>query len=390
MVKKFFIAIITMLLLVGCSSVPDEVKQDMNNYRDSNISDNEIEFSYIDVTDLKKNSESALKKEYGQFNISDKVKFIQPDEINILEFTPISGFNKKANEAMPCFFEKSIIDSQNIIEDDEYLMFYNEEDKIYFCSDNSGFLAMLNPETFDISYQYNEPNIKIYHTNRNDHIEDEYQLKNGKSSIKQAVEYINEWLNLKYKPFSPEYDYKVNTVIVRKHDENYLFQFLAEATYKGVPLDSYTRKGKIINGMFDGKMDYKDYGIQIQMVNVNSVDSFTNLNCMLLPEVKETVDKVISLDSALKYCENKFTDFRDITISDIAIMYTLRPVYETNSNNECYIARYESHPVWEFVIDVSPEEFLEKGKTNTYGDVRKYIYIDMITGECDYDFEITL
>ena len=47
-------------------------------------------------------------------------------------------------------------------------------------------------------------------------------------------------------------------------------------------------------------------------------------------------------------------------------------------------------PVWEFIIDVDPSEFLRDGETNTYGDTRKYIYIDMVTGELHYNMDIVL
>ena len=106
----------------------------------------------------------------------------------------------------------------------------------------------------------------------------------------------------------------------------------------------------------------------------------------------------------MKYCEHTFTDFKNITISDIGIKYTLTPVYdyigmESKDENENNIKMQNpysagitvtSHPVWEFIIDVDPSEFLKDGEINTYGDVRKYIYIDMVTGELHYNMDIVL
>lgn len=135
-------------------------------------------------------------------------------------------------------------------------------------------------------------------------------------------------------------------------------------------------------------MAYVDYGIQIQMINVDTIDSFTNLIGMIEPTVIESIDECISLESALNFCEKTFTDFRDVTISDIDIMYTLNPVYETDEEGKFFVTGYNSRPVWEFVIDVPPEEFLADGEINTYGDMRKYIYIDMITGELKYNMDI--
>lgn len=37
---------------------------------------------------------------------------------------------------------------------------------------------------------------------------------------------------------------------------------------------------------------------------------------------------------------------------------------------------------------VLPEEILSEGQVNTNGYLRRYIYIDMVTGECNYNFNI--
>lgn len=398
--KRVFLSIVILFIFSGCVScaaVPDEVKQDMSKYNDSASSNTETEFSfsYIKFEDLQSDAEAALISDYGQFSISNRINFSLPTELNIMEFKPISNFMSNYEYVMSLFFLKSFIDSQEIMQENDNYLFYNEADKCFCCVGDDGFISMLNTETFDISFSYNEPIVKIYHVNRKDSLDEEYQLNNGSSSVADAIDYVNSWFDSKYNRLSNEFEYKVNTVIVRKHNDKYLFQFLVEALYKNIPLDSYTRKTLKINGKSTGKMQYVDYAVQIQMINRNSIDSFTNLNGMLLPCVKENVDRVISLESALDYCEKTFTNFKDITISDVRIKYTLEPIYNVDkeiltSEDNAKIIGYSSRPVWEFVIDVPPEEFLEKGEANTYGDTRKYIYIDMITGKCDYNFEIKL
>lgn len=395
MKKRILPIIMVAVLLTGCADTPDEVRNDMSSYRDlqSSVSDADFKFSYIKVSDLQDDAETALEKNYGQFTVSDKIKFIQPDSVNIMEFSCISGFIDKSKEVMSCFFPESVIASQDIKISDNFFTFMNEKEKVYFGVEDCGFIAMLNPETFDISFSYSEPVVKIYHTNRNDDLSDEYELNNGTCSVADAVNYINDWLYTEYKTLSPELDYIVNTVIVREHNNKYLFQFLVEGAYKGVPLDSFTRKGEIKDGMPTGKMKYIDYGIQIQMVNKKSIDSFTNLIGIFTPCIKENIDEVISLDSALAYCEKTFTDFKNVEISDVRIMYTLSPFYSVDKEiltveDNAKVLGYSSRPVWEIILDVPPDDFLQKDQINTKGDVRKYIYIDMITGECYFSLDV--
>ena len=305
-----------------------------------------------------------------------------------MSFACVDDFNKY-EESLSLFYTESEFATQDMWLENE-IYFYNETDKLYSCIDKRGFIAVLKPDAFDIAFSHCEPIVKIYHPDRKDDLSDEYQLKDGKCSVSDAVEYINNWFETNYKPLAPYYDYQVNTVIVREHEGNYLYQFSIEALYNGVPLDSYTMEAERenIDEEFTYKMAYLKYGVSIQMLSVNSIDSFTTGSGMLIPTAEEKINECISLESALDYCANTFTDFRDVTISDIDIMYTLNPVYETDNEGNSSIISYDSRPVWEFIIDVPPEDFLANGEANTYGDTRKYIYVDMVTGELKYNFDI--
>ena len=396
MKKQILLMIATILFLTSCAETPDEVKEDMSSYRNSqsSVSDKNSQFSYIKVSELKNNADIALKKDYGQFSVSDKINFIQPDSVNIMEFSDVVGFGENAKEAMPYFLSESLIDL--VIDSPDTsngnYIFRNEEEKIHYGVGDDGFIAMLKPQTFDISFSNKQPVVKVYHANRNDDLSDEYELNDGTCSVQEAVDYIDNWLDTEYKKLSPDFDYNVNTVVVREYNDKYLFQIITEATYEGVHIDNFTRQPKIQNGHQTGKMAYSDYGIEIQMVNKNSIDSFTNLSGIYIPSVKETVQEVISMESALSFCEKTFTDFKDVEISDIRIMYTLQPVYNTDKETiigekDVEVTGYSSRPVWEIIMDVPPE-FLPENRINTRGDLRKYIYIDMITGEYYYCFDI--
>ncbi|MBQ8350115.1 MAG: hypothetical protein IJY19_10855 [Ruminococcus sp.] len=388
--KKIIFSTALILMLTGCASVPDEVKVDMNNYHysKSNASD-DFDFNYIKVENLSAEAKEALDKDYGQFAVSDKINFVQPPEINIMSFQNISDFSDRIDDAKALFFTKSELPEKCNDEAFDALYYYwSDTEKKYFAGRNDGMFAMLKPDAFDISFSYSEPNVKIYHPDRRDDLSDEYQLKDGKCSVADAVEYINNWFETNYKPLAPYYDYQVKTVIVREYEGNYFYQFLVEALYNGVSLDSYTMEAERIDGEVTGNMAYSKYGISIQMLSVNSIDSFTTGSGILIPKAEEKINECISLESALDFCANTFTDFRDVTISDIDIMYTLNPVYETDDEGNLFVSGYNSCPVWEFIIDVPPEDFLVDGETNTYGDTRKYIYIDMVTGELKYNLDI--
>ncbi len=396
----------TMLLLwsvlcvasvTGCAEVPDEVMQDMSSYIDEEKDSTEqSELEYITISELAENAEIALGKDYTQFELSDKIRFSAPEELYLMSFKGAEDFSGNFDDVMKLFFDDSVISSQSMsIREDEYweaVSFMSDEDKVYGSVGDDGFIAMLNPDAYDISFSYQAPNVAIYHTERNDDFNDEYQLKDKKCSVAEAVEFVDNWFENNYRQFSPEYDYKAETVIVREHEGNYLYQILVHAIYKGVPIDSFTREVERV-GDTSMRMTYSDYGIQIQMIKSDEIASFTTGTGTYIPTEEVVIAECLSLESTLRLCEDTFADFKDMTISDIGVMYTLNPVYEPNPNaendplNKEIITGYTSRPVWEFVIDMEPSEFLKKDEINTYGDMRKYIYVDMITGELKYNFE---
>lgn len=403
---KKYISILILLFMTtfisACSAVPDEVKNDMSNYWnvDNDIND-QFEFTYIKTTDLKDDVEKALAQNYNQFNLSENIDFLKPEEINIMTFKYTENFEKNYIDILKLFFTQKEIEFQKInssIDNTGSLSysFWNEADKIYGCVSDNGFIAVLKPDAFDISFSYNEPNVKIYHIDRGDDLSDVYQLKNGRCSIEEAVDYINNWFATEYKTFASDYDYNVKTVIVREHEDYYLFEITVEVFYHGIPLDSITMISDTDEKNQAMYMKYTSNKIEIQMINVNQIDSFTNCTGILEPIETEIVDECISLESALRYCEKTFTDFKDVTISDIGLKYITSPVYDYIGNESIMQNPYSagitvnSHPVWEFIIDVEPSEFLRDGEKNTYGDVRKYIYIDIITGELFYQLDTVL
>lgn len=168
---------------------------------------------------------------------------------------------------------------------------------------------------------------------RSDDLSDIYMLKNGEYSVGEAVNYINNWLNTEYKTMFPDYDYKVKTIIVREYENHYLFDITAELFFNDVPLDSFTMESAYDEVNKRMYMLYTRSNIKIQMVNINEIDSFTNGTGIISPIEAESIDECISLESALLLCENTFTDFKDITISDIKIKYTLTPVYDYIGEN---------------------------------------------------------
>lgn len=387
--KKRICLLLAALLLTGCAEVPAEVQSGIDNYHSAgDVQNTHTGFVYIDTAEIGREFEKVVGRDYGQFHISDTIKAKAPAELHLVRFAKTEHFTEHYAEAMSLFFDESELSSRDIAKDEDGNMLFDDaEAKMFGCVSDDGFIAALQPDVYDISYSYDEPTVQIYHPTRNEDLSDTYELADGACSIRGAVDYVNDWLAHSYRPLAPQYAYEVEAVIVREHGEKYIFEILAHALYKNTAINSYTEefdKG----GAHPQLLKYTSCGIQIQMVRAEEIASFTNLCGILEPTEAEPVRQCISLQSALAYCAETFTDFQDVTVSDIQPTYTLEPEYVETEPDVFILTGYHSRPVWEIVMDAAPSEFLKSGEVNTCGDMRKYIYVDMLTGALSYNFEI--
>jgi hypothetical protein len=352
--------------------------------------------------------------DYSQFNLSDKINF----DFSIPEYKTDFRFMKinyktDYDEILTMFFDENLLNKLSFeernINGDKMMTCYDENLRTYATVSENGFIAMLDTYAFDVNFTADNENVAVFHPDRKEDLSAVYKLADGDIAVQSAIDFINNWLNVEYKKYFPDFNYTVQDVIVRKLDNHYMFEFTIIEIYEVVTLNNnintleYEEDTKL-NHMTEFTND-----VSIQMINVNQINSFTNGNGMLVPNNKsrEKTGNVISLTDALLLCEEKFSNFKDMNISDVEVMYTTEPIYvytekeKTDENGNTY---YLSDPfylpntevktrlVWAFIIDVDPKEFInsDNGEINTYGDIARYIYVDIQTGEITHQLDIEL
>ena len=113
------------------------------------------------------------------------------------------------------------------------------------------------------------------------------------------------------------------------------------------------------------------------------ISSFTNGAGIVKPTVTEQVKELLSLQSVMDICQDKFSAYNEIRIKSIGLKYTVEPVYSENDkyNGAYYDAgrKFTSHILGELVVGQS--------ETDPQRRKIKYIYVDAQTGEIDFDFD---
>lgn len=392
--KKISILLLA-LLLAGCAKTPDNIQ---NNSQSEKKEANPIkEIQKIPVGELKDDTEKALSYDYSNFTFANGIDVSLPDEYLQCSFTQTENFEENYQDILSRFFDADTLSKEDIVKETSSdgmisYSFIDEQQKIYGCVGNNGFIAFVKPSAFENIFNGGN-RVKIYHIDRNDDLSDSYELDGTDVTVEQAAEYAQKWLDENYTDLEPDFDICVKTIIARQNEQGiFSYDIYASKKYNGTALDDLVQKADTSGGNA-AKMNYVTQTVYMQMFKKDEIGSLTNGNGILIPKEDKELNKIVSLTSAMGYIENTFTDFNDtLEISDINLKYTLTPLNDYENGQSCYDAgiSFESRLVWEFVIDVPEKDMPTGDEYLTAGNVQKYIYVDAENGDIDYEFDINI
>ena len=162
---------------------------------------------------------------------------------------------------MTRIFGKDVLDRENTVHDETgdgmvSYSFSNDDEKMYGCVGNNGFICFAKPSAFDDLFNGGN-RVKIYHIDRDDDLSDSYELDGTSVTIKQAADFAQDWLDKNYADLEPDLEIAVKTIIVRQSDQGiYSFDIHASKKYNGVLLDDLPLCGKthVVAGGFEHKL----------------------------------------------------------------------------------------------------------------------------------------
>ena len=392
-------AVLISAVFSGCADAPENVR--------SSNAETELhsgELATIPVSELCADIDYALSETYSNFTLREGMKVEIPDTITLCDFKYPDGRTERAEELAVRFLGEDVVEKAEFSTEEateggsNYSwpkskgIYYNEELRVHFNVSDNGFIAFFKSVSFDSPF-INGPRKAIYRVDRGEDLSGSYDIGGETVTVQQAADAAQEWLDKNYADVEPDYDIKVKTIIVQENESGGLsYNITADKHYKGIELDE-------INDTVVPECDEYKYitsDIMLDMRKGTEITSFTTNHGTPVPVEKGTADKIISLSSALGYIENTFTDFyNEPEISSIGLKYTLTPQNDTEHFQSADDCGVECHGelVWEFIIDVPDDELPHYNQNDPSAieetdDVRKYIYINALTGEMDHEFDI--
>lgn len=374
------------LLVSGCQAAPDDVKEKSKKYQQAEDVE-KTDIKYVSVGHILDNQEEVLNKTYQNLEFQKTVHLEQPDSVSVLSLTVANPFTSKEKFADLCseFFGKDAYRQKIARMDDlpefpgEGIFSYNydgNDDEDRATVSDSGFLAChkKNAQTFTNHRE------AVCHVDWKEDMDTVYDLDGEDVSIKEAVDYVNEWCNKNWVFLEPEYTCQVKTVYVCKGKKGYYYYFDVCKLYRGMPFDD-------IDFYMDTDNIYNRNSLDVVMEHKNELSFFRNNNNSY-DTVKEEAcnDKLISLEQAVLLVQEKMSGGQKFKIADIDLKYVLRSdmteeeAIEKQTSFAAPGAPFTARPVWSFILDYKPTGDEQKGEPWP----RKFINVDMVTGEILY------
>lgn len=404
------LAAVMALTMVGCNEVPEDVKsrtEERNSILETAENKERTgEIRYIPLSEMRADIDAALKEKYTNFTLRDGINVRLPDKLTVCEFVQTSDWLKEYDRIRKVFLDDTEVEGLTVtnsdftrdqeLGDDAKIRMTGVSDpdkKVHFVVWDNGTVVMAKGDVVGNGQLFlSEPTYKIYRVDRGDDLSDKYVLGHREYSVKEAVEAAQKWVDEKIAPLEPDYEMKVNFAKVMKNDmDEYSFAFNVEKLYKQVKLENHLLKYSDSASEKKHKLLFEMQKMSIIMKSGLEPEFFSTGGGTVKPVEIGTLEKGVSLSSALEHIEKKFTDFNNpLTITDIQLKYTLSPDYdETKANYDQPGTKINSRLVWEFEIAV-PENELKNADMNGYGDVCKYITVDAENGDVDFCFDLNV
>ena len=184
---------------------------------------------------------------------------------------------------------------------------------------------------------------KIYYANATDgSLEDSYELADGPCTVKEAIEWAEEYENEK-KPYKPGKGFRIRAANVRVYrltDKYYCYVICMRREYNGVLFEG------VFEGTCGGSEAFSEDMGTFQMTDRETPDVIINMgaNEIIKPD-GETYKKIIPLSRALEILNSRIGENTHCRVRSIEMIYR-RTCWENVEGEGRYEMQSKGKPVW--------------------------------------------
>lgn len=188
-------------------------------------------------------------------------------------------------------------------------------------------------DTFEVVGYYSPKSEKVF------------KLLDKEMSIKDAVQFYENYVNTFPDPENPTLSVKVSEVFVLEIDEGvYGYHFVTTSTFDEVPFDharAYVPYSKFEYNFSVGS------GFMLESDDVDMIYSMKRLQKIESPT---NIKSIVSIDEALQILSDSMTSNIEFNVRKVEFVYCLKLMYEEDGSLDTKTMPTQIHPSWKFTL----------------------------------------
>lgn len=336
-----------------------------------------VKIEYTSLENIYAAAESALDNKYENLTMPVEITLDKVNSLYTVDGKWSGYMNETASKSNICSIAENFC-SKVITSDSIQTNYYDEE--YYEYSDESLYIESHIKYNFSLmdssicSEQYfGGINIANLNIDRCEELETKYELPGGECTISEALVYCDKEIEKIKEYIHPDEEIRAKNIIVTQlSDGKYVYRFIYEKLYKGLPIDENCDYSMMQTGF--SKPSFL-------CVVMDSPEHISNITvCYQNDYVDETLqqceDKFVTLNSAVSLLSDYLAQYNRFDILDIDIKYCCI-TYDDGDASEKTPEDAQIRPMWTFVL----KEELSQEAYSFNDNLRVCGYVDMITGE---------
>lgn len=367
----------------GCQKTPQEVLERMDSYGTNNqMESQEIEFYTLE--ELKQEKDFQFDFVPDNMKLPEHVDFSEMESIEILHMSDKENYLENQEKILELFgIDKNSLNreqSDSVSDISRTVVYDSSADRKYSAISDDGFVSFIS----GLSYEYIKGNAQYkgilakYDLDTDDISGKKVEFADGEADIALVRDSAERWLN---ENMPLDYgEYHISDAYVRELEfsgkTEQQLSFYVELSHKGIRFNSY---GITWSEEERSQIKTECYGHDLTYDDIGKPTYFSTVYSQLKVDSVESVEKIVSLKSAVRLVNEEMSGFQELKISKVIPLYVLYPVYITDDESSVVPGpKVEVKPVYAFIINKGSVE-AEFGitKSNAY----RVFFVDMVTGE---------
>lgn len=362
-------AAVICLVLIGAAAGGASL---MKSFVDKDIT---VHQQYIEAGSLRSSAEKALGMSFENLTMPDNITLDSVEKIYTFEGRFLEDWSRNESTEAVINVAKDIagieIAKENVEEADYGdLIQYKYNDDTVSISVSRKYSISFKDNALGSEDFYGQKNIAIYNFDRDGVPDAEYELADGSCTVEQSLNYCNKTAETLEKYIYPDETLRAKSMIVTQCGDHYVYRFIYEKLYMGLPLDEGCDYGLADKGFSKPSYVY---------IVADGSEHISNIVCFYPNDyatetITECTDGLLSLGSATGILSDYLAGYNKFDVIDIDVKYCCISYFDRYSGQ---LTETQFRPMWVYVL----KEQLPSDAQFPNDNSRICAYVDMQGGE---------